>query len=138
MSFLISSDQIIYNKLNIAVELICRLYKQDLITGAYIVGSTAKGTAKETSDIDVYVINPDFKKQIISVGPEQKEESVKKLVDYLKTIGVEFKLLPKRDIEHWYQFYKGEAFHVMYSNEVGLITASEYMKITRNYCNGRI
>lgn len=135
---MISPDQIIYNKLEIAVELICRLYKQGLITDAYIVGSVVRGTAKETSDIDVYVINPDFKKQIISVGPEQKEESVKKLVDYLKTIGVEFKLLPKRDIEHWYQFYKGEPLHMMYSNEIGLITANEYMKITRSYCNGRI
>lgn len=138
MSFSISSDQITYNKLEIATELICRLYKQDLITDAYIVGSVIRGTAKETSDIDVYVINPKFKKHIISIGPEQKEESVKKLVDYLKTIGIEFKLLPKRDIEHWYQFYKGEHFHMMYSNEVGMITASEYMKITRTYCNGRI
>lgn len=135
---MINSDRIIYNKLEIAVELICRLYKQDLITDAYIVGSVVRGTAKETSDIDIYVINPDFKKQIISVGPEQKEESVKKLVDYLKTIDVEFKLLPKRDIEHWYQFYKGEPLHMMYSNEIGLITANEYMKITRSYCNGRI
>jgi len=138
MSFLINSDQIIYNKLEIAVELICRLYKQDLITDAYIVGSVAIGTAKETSDIDIYLINPEFKKHIISVGPEQKEESVKKLVDYLKTIGAEFKLLPKRDIEHWYQFFKGEPFHMMYSNELGLIATGEYMKITRTYCNGRI
>lgn len=135
---MINSDQIIYNKLEIAVELICRLYKQDLITDAYIVGSVVRGTAKETSDIDIYVINPEFKKHIISVDPEQKEESVKKLVDYLKTIGVEFKLLPKGDIEHWYQFYKGEPFHVMYSHEVGLIATGEYMKITRSYCNGRI
>ncbi len=40
-------DNIIQTKIEKSIELICQLYKDNLITDAYIIGSIVKGTAKK-------------------------------------------------------------------------------------------
>ncbi len=57
------TTSITITKITKALELICSLYQQNLITESYIIGSVANGTAKEDSDTDIYLINPDFEKQ---------------------------------------------------------------------------
>lgn len=47
-------EDIIKNKIEKAIDLICQLYKAEIITDAIIIGSVAKGTARKDSDIDIY------------------------------------------------------------------------------------
>lgn len=51
-------------------EFICQLYRDNLITDAYIIGSTAKGTAKKESDIDILLINPKFEFNLENLDPD--------------------------------------------------------------------
>lgn len=148
----------ITNKTNIdkivkAIELVCPILKEKLITEAYIVGSVAKGTAKETSDIDIYLINPDFKKQkdthdiqlvpeLLLENEEEKNIYTNKIIDYLKSLGVEFKYLETKYKDFvWYQFYKDEQFHLMYDYESDTIKHTiinfihEHIEITEELCN---
>ena len=118
-------EDVLKNKIERAIEIICPLYQKDLITKAFIVGSVAKGTARKESDIDIILINPfllnasDFPPSI-TVLPyypseeEKRTESMRlKIVETLKDIGVEFKELSLKDMRLWYQLYKNELFHFM-------------------------
>ena len=127
-------EDIIKHKIEITIDLICRLYREELITQAFIVGSVAKGTARKESDIDIYIINPLFQ-ELVEVGPifewqsipppypGEMESNVEKLfalwranidlVHTLKDIGVEFKQIERKEEVFWYQLYRGELFHIM-------------------------
>jgi predicted nucleotidyltransferase len=52
------SDELLQDKIEKSIEIICPLYREKLITDAYIIGSLAKGTMKKESDIDILIINP--------------------------------------------------------------------------------
>ena len=118
-------ERIIKDKIEKALKIICPLYRKDLITGAYIVGSVAKGTAREESDIDIVIINPIFlnasdfpPSPIILPYTESEEEKEREslrlyIVNILKDIGVEFKEIMIKDFPLWYQLYKDEIFHIM-------------------------
>ncbi len=134
-------DKIIYSKLEKTVEFLCLLYKQDIITDAYIVGSIARGTAKYESDIDIFLINPKFEEMNVQLFPDIEYPNIKKLVYYLKSIGVKFEKLDiptKATFGSYFQIYKGDIFHIMYGNKYGQIESNEYLKITKAYCNGNI
>ena len=139
-------DKIICNKLEKTTELISLLYRQDLITDAYILGSVARGTVKNKSDIDIFVINPEFEETNTQLFPNVEHFNIKKVVDYLKSINVKFEKLdvptkctPIKDTFGFYfQIYKDEIFHIMYGNQFGSIESNEYMKITRSYCNENV
>ena len=134
-------NQIIYNKLEKTTELISLLYRQCLITDAYILGSVVRGTAKNKSDIDIFIINPKFEEANTQLFPDVEHFNIKKLVDYLKSINVKFEKLdvPTKDIFGLYfQIYKDEIFHIMYGNKFESIESDEYLKITRSYCNVNI
>ncbi len=49
-------DEIINQKIEKSLELICQLYENDLITDAYIVGPLVKGTVK-TFKKSITIIN---------------------------------------------------------------------------------
>jgi len=140
----------IVNKINVhkitkAFELVCLLHKEKLITEAYIVGSVAKGTAKEDSDIDIYLTNPLFEYQFnthqIDLPPSHHKNDIyiKKITDKLKELKVEphyIELETKITEEMWYWFYKDEFFHFMYDYESESIRkAGEYIEITKELCN---
>jgi len=134
-------NKIIDSKLEKTTELISLLYRQDLITDAYILGSVARRTANNTSDIDVFVINPNFEEANTQLFPDVEHFNIKKVVDYLKSINVKFEKLdvPTKEIFGiYFQIYKDEIFHIMYGNKFELIESDEYLKITRSYCNGNI
>ena len=102
-------DEIIREKIEKSLELICSLYKNDLITDAYIVGSFVKGTARKESDIDIIIINPlllnaaDMPPIPIILPYTQSEEEKRteslrlEIANVLQNIGVEFKeIISKR------------------------------------------
>lgn len=139
--FLSELNQTIYNKLEKTTELISLLYRQCLITDAYIIGSVARGTANNKSDIDIFVINPEFEETNTQLFPDIEHFNIKKLVDYLKSINVKFEKLDNltKDIYGFYfQIYKGDTFHIMYSNKFESMKSNEYLKITRSYCNKNV
>lgn len=133
-------------KIERAIELICKLYNANIITDAIIIGSVAKGTARKESDIDIYIVNPDFinaadlppSRTILPYSPSEKEEKIELLrsqvVDILKNIGVEFKELYIKEFPLWYQLYKGELFHLMTRDRVNPFM--EGIEITRDICVG--
>ena len=137
-------EDIIKYKIEKAIDLICQLYKADIITGAIIIGSVAKGTARKESDIDIYIINPGFlnaadlppSRTILPYSPSEEEEKTELLrsqvVDILKNIGVEFKELRIKDIPLWYQLYGGELFHLMTRDRINPFM--EGIEITRDLC----
>lgn len=138
---MIEHYKIVYSKLEKTVELICLLYRQDLITEAYIVGSVARGVAKDTSDIDIFLINPKFEETNTQLFPDVEHYNIKKLIDYLKSINVKFEKLDipiKETFGFYFQIYKDEIFHIMYSNNHESMESDEYLKITKSYCNGNI
>jgi len=138
-------DEIIRQKIEKSIELICPLYKNDLITDAYIVGSLVKGTARKDSDIDIIIIHPLLlnaadMSPIPTVLPYTQSEEEKiteslslEIARVLQNIGVEFKELSLKDIILWYQLYKGELFHIMTRNEY--IIESPNIQITRKMCD---
>ena len=89
-------DNIISTKIEKSVELICQLYKDNLITDAYIIGSTATWSAKKESDIDIVIINPKFEFNLEYLNPDEESENLKKIIDKLKNIGIQFKLVEKK------------------------------------------
>lgn len=137
-------DEIIREKIEKSLELICSLYKNDLITDAYIVGSFAKGTARKESDIDIIIINPLLLNAadmppIPTILPytqseeEKRTESLRlEIANVLQNIGVEFKELSLKDIILWYQLYKEELFHIMTRNNS--LIESPNIQITRKMC----
>jgi predicted nucleotidyltransferase len=109
-------DNMIHIKIEKSIELICQLYRDNLITDAYIIGSIAKGTARKESDIDILIINPKFEAGMEYMSPDEESENLKKVVDKLKSIDIQFKLIEKEKdfiYRFWYQLYKGELFHIM-------------------------
>lgn len=139
-------DKIICNKLEKTTELISLLYRQNLITDAYILGSVARETARNKSDIDIFVINPEFEEANAQLFPNVEHFNIKKVTDYLKSINVKFEKLDiptkyittKDKFGFYFQIYKDEIFHIMYGNKFGSIESNEYMKITRSYCNENV
>ena len=137
-------EEIIKNKIEKAIDLICSLYKAEIITDAIITGSVAKGTARKESDIDIYIINPGFinaadlppSPTILPYTPSEEEEKTEllrsRIVDILKNIGVEFKELSIKNMPLWYQLYKGELFHLMTRDRVNPFM--EGIEITRDLC----
>lgn len=137
-------NQAVYNKLEKTTELLCLLYRQNLITEAYIVGSVARGAVEEKSDIDIFIINPEFEETNTQLFPDIEHYNIKKLADYLKSINVKFEKLDiptketKETLGLYFQIYKDETFHIMYSNKFESMESDEYLKITRTYCNGNV
>ena len=118
-------SQTVYSKLEKTVSLICRLYRNGIITDAYIVGSVARGTVArgtvgDMSDIDIFLINPEFEETNMQLFPDVEHYNIKKLIDYLKSINVKFEKLDipsKETFGFYFQIYKDETFHIMYSNK---------------------
>lgn len=129
-------DKIIQDKIERSLEIICPLYRENLITDAYIIGSVAKGTAKRESDIDILMINPLFEAYLEELSPDEELENIKKLVNKLKDIGVQFKLIAKEKeviFNFWYQLYKDELFHIMPQRY--FIDSLSHIRITEDLCH---
>lgn len=137
-------ESIIHEKIEKAIDLICQLYKHDIITDAIITGSVAKGSARKESDIDIYIVNPGFlnaadlppSPTVLPYTPseeEEKEELLREqIVGILKNIGVEFKELRIKEFPLWYQLYKGELFHLMTRDRINPFM--EGINISRDIC----
>jgi predicted nucleotidyltransferase len=109
-------DKIIQDKIERSLEILCNLYRENLITDAYIIGSVAKGTSRKESDIDMLLINPSFEVNMEDLNPDEELENIKKVIDKLKDMDVQFKMITKEKefiFNFWYQLYKGELFHIM-------------------------
>lgn len=134
-------SKIICDKLEKTAEFVSLLYRQDLITEAYIVGSVSRGIIEDKSDIDIFLINPKFEETNTQLFPDAEHYNIKKLIDYLKSINVKFEKLDipiKETFGFYFQIYKDEIFHIMYSSKYESMESNEYLKITKTYCNGNI
>lgn len=128
-------DKIIQDKIERSLEIICPLYRENLITDAYIIGSVAKGMAKRESDIDILIINPLFEAYLEELSPDEELENIKNVVDKLKDMGVQFKLIAKEKeviFNFWYQLYKDELFHIMPQRY--FINSLSHIRITEDLC----
>ncbi len=129
-------DKITQDKIERSLEIICPLYRENLITDAYIIGSVAKGTAKRESDIDILIINPLFEAYLEELSPDEELENIKKVVDKLKDMGIQFKLIAKEKeviFNFWYQLYKDELFHIMPQRY--FINSLSHIRITKDLCH---
>lgn len=139
-------EKIIKDKIEKSLEIICLLYKENLITDAYIVGSVAAGTARKESDIDIMIINPIFIRlgefppspKVIppSIGERTKRSELfrSKIVNSLKSIGVEFKEIYYKGTLLWFQLYKDEMFHIVTSSEQPF-EKEDTIKIDKDLCS---
>jgi len=128
-------DKIIQDKIERSLDIICPLYRENLITDAYIIGSVAKGTVKKESDIDILIINPLFEAYLEELSPDEELENIKKVVDKLKDMGIQFKLIKKEKeviFQFWYQLYKNELFHIMPQRY--FIDSLAHIRITEDLC----
>jgi len=142
------NEDIIRYKIQKVVDFICPLYREDLISGAFIVGSVAKGTARKESDIDIIIVNPILHNAadlppiptVLPYTPSEEEDMTEllrsQIVDVLKSFGVEFKEIYKKDMSLWHQFYNGEIFHVMTRKDIKYLMHDfkEYIEITMDLC----
>lgn len=132
------NDNDIKNKIEKSIEIICVLYKNQLITDGYIIGSVAKGTAKKESDIDLILVNPRFEFSTLSLSPHYDMEEIGKVVNLLKSMKVEFKLIEREKKEYkekeWYQIYKDELFHISIVLMNLDIKKEESLRITKDIC----
>lgn len=129
------NDKIIQYKIERSLELICPLYRANLITDAYIIGSVAKGTVKKESDIDILIINPLFEVYLEDLSPDEELENIKKVANKLKDMGVQFKLIAKEKgfiFNFWYQLYNDELFHIMPQRY--FINSLPHIRITEDLC----
>lgn len=130
-------DKIIQDKIEKSLKIICPLYKENLITDAYIIGSVAKGMAREESDIDILIINSLFEAYLEELNPDGGLENIKKVVDKLKGIGVQFKLVERRKefgaTKFWYEIYKDELFHIMPQRV--FMNSLPSIQITKDICD---
>ena len=109
-------QDIIREKIEKSIELICPICRKGIIDDAYIVGSVAKGTAKRESDIDIVIIS-----DLEDVDLDPNNIYATKIVKALKDIGVEFKYITTHKYQEegeegfafWYQLYKSELFHIL-------------------------
>lgn len=138
MITMLESDKIIREKIEKVIELVCPLYKNNLITDAYIIGSVAKGETSKYSDIDIYIINPDFKKQKYSYDIQlipdfEGNAYTNNIVQYLKELGVEFRYLSIKNAILWLGLYKDEIFHFSYTYKPEYVE-EPYIRITIDLC----
>ncbi len=138
-------DELIRQKIEKSIQLICLLFRHNLITDAYIVGSLVKGTAREESDIDIIIINPLLLNAadmppipIVLPYTQSEEEKITEslrleIAKVLQNNGTEFKEIYLKDIILWYQLYKGELFHIMTRNKY--LIESPNIQITKDMCN---
>lgn len=138
------NEDIIREKIEKAIDLICQLYKHNIITNAIIAGSVAKGNAKKESDIDIYLVNPSFI-NAADIPPETfiyeffKKEEIETfksnidIVKILKDIGVEFEQIERKDEVFWYQLYREEIFHLMTRDRINPFM--EGIEISRDICD---
>ena len=119
------------NKMEKTLEIVCTLYKNDLITEAYIVGSFAKSIIenipfKEESDIDILILNPFFETPSCELVEEDIDRPVQgKVIKALREIGASFKNItlqtskqmkdiPPEDYLYFsFVIYKDDIFHIM-------------------------
>lgn len=114
------TNKIIKGKIEKSFEIINILYRNNLITDAYILGSVAKGTADQYSYIEINIVNPLFEIQDISnLRPTIDIESpnIKSVIDQLKEVGIKFKIIKIKDLEFWYQIYRNELFHIVLTKD---------------------
>jgi hypothetical protein len=149
---IIMQDEIITEKIQKAMDLICQLYSYDIITDAILFGSVARGTARRESDIDIYLINPSFA-PYANIHPDILPENIQfpsedkrynynlvmdsnfKLVRILQSIGVKFKHALRKDKKSYYQLYNGEIFHMLLRDDTVDINPriiDESFEITRD------
>ena len=130
----IIQDKTIQDKIERSLEIICPLYRENLITDAYIIGSVAKGTVKKESDIDILIVNPLFEAYLEELSPDEELENIKKVVDKLKDMGIQFKFLEKEKVifKFWYQLYKDELFHIM--PQKYFFDSLPHIQITKDLC----
>jgi predicted nucleotidyltransferase len=129
-------DKIIQDKIERSLEIICPLYRSNLITDAYIIGSVAKGTAKKESDIDILIINPLFEAYLEQLDPDEELENIKKVADKLKGMDVQFKIIEKEKefiFRFLFQLYRGELFHIM--PQKYFFDSLPHIRITEDLCH---
>ncbi len=142
------NENIIKEKIEKAVEIICPLYRTNLISQAFIVGSVAKGTARKESDIDIIIVNPILHNAadlppmptILPYTPSKEEDIIEllrsQIVNILTSIGVEFREIYRKESPLWHQFYIGEIFHIMTRKDIKYLMHDfkEYIEITKDLC----
>ena len=131
-------DNIIRTKIEKSVELICQLYGDNLITDAYIIGSTAKWSAKKESDIDIVIINPKFEFNLEYLDPYEESENIRNVANKLKNMDVQFKIIEKDRYfisKFWCQLYNGEIFHIM--PQKYFTNSLPYIRIMRDICKNQ-
>ncbi len=114
------NNKIIKGKIEKSFEIINILYKNNLITDAYILGSVAKGTADQYSYIEINIINPLFEIQNLSdLRPiiDTESPNIESVINQLKEIGIKFKIIKIKDLEFWYQIHRNELFHILLTKE---------------------
>ncbi len=145
------NENIIKEKIEKALDIICPLYNANLIIQAFIVGSVAKGTARKDSDIDIIIVNPmlhnaaDLPPTItLPYSPSKEEEMIEllrsQIVDILISIGVEFREIYRKESQLWHQFYNGEIFHIMTRKDIKYLINDfkDYIEITRDLCPNQL
>lgn len=114
------SNKTIKGKIEKSFEIVNILYKNNLITDAYILDSVAKGTADQYSYIEINIVNPLFETQNISdLRPiiDTESPNIKSVIDQLKEIGIKFKIIKIKDLEFWYQIHRNELFHIVLTKD---------------------
>lgn len=137
-------NKMIENIFEKSLEIICPLYKADLIVEAYIIGSSVEGKATDESDIDVMLINPEFNSKDMFLCDkcfknEKTEKLLRPIVEILKSKNVKW-TEKKREGDGFripYQVYKGKMFHIMYDTNLNSVkgTGKPYIEISRDICN---
>lgn len=148
-------DDIIRQKIEKAIKLVCQLYKKDIITDAYLLGSVAKGTAKKESDIDIDLVNPLFQDAILEplfeepafhlplLGKSELEEllsewkATEDLINIMKNMGVEFKKLRRKGDTYWYYIYEGEMFHILTRRMANPFLKDEGLRLPKDMCDNK-
>lgn len=115
-------DQVNQEKVKKALEIICKLYENNYIHNAFIVGSVAEGTASESSDVDIVILNPLFKSTDDRIYPEHPDPIIRDIANFLKNSRITFRFIKLPQYEeiyieeliegYWYQLYKNEIFQI--------------------------
>lgn len=123
-----------------AIEIICSIYSKRLIEDAYIIGSVAKGTATEESDIDIILINQEFVEYVspiepMRIRPELNSTEIR-IINTLRNIGATFKEPTEEELfsgevafGHW--IYKGKEIHLMITAKMDILDS---IRITIDMC----
>ncbi len=124
-------EEIVQDKLQSGIELICQLYKGGFIDDAFIVGSVAKGTAYASSDVDILILNPLFP-SLSELYQDHQNQKVKDVVRFLEDIGTKF--VSPRDI--LFQIYHDEVFQIHTIKTIDEVynTLGPNIRISKDYC----